>query len=464
MTVKSTYIIFMGILLVFLCTSCNKTEFLKEKPNQSQVIPTTLDDFQALLDEDNVFNGGGSFGIVPNLGQIASDDFWTVDASFDASNPYERNAFIWAEEIYEGTAIKDWSFPYRAVLYANIALEGIEEIIPKNSAEQQKWNNIKGSALFYRAYMFFQLAQVFAPQYEKAIAKSALGIPLRLSADVNESLTRATLQQTYDRILADLEESIPLLPPTPLYKTRPSKASAFAMLAKTHLVMQAFEKALAYSDSCLKYYNTMLNYNAILGSTGTYPIPLFNDDVIFHTTLLAGAKILSINRARIDTTLVEWYAEKDLRTQFFLRDYQNTKTYTGTYAGGPILFSGIGADEVMLMKAECEARYGNTQTAINTLNTLLETRWKTNTYIPISVSNAEEALDVVLRERRKQLLFRGIRWSDLRRLNLEERFAKTLTRTIKGETYTLPPKDKRYVFPIPDEVISLNPKIEQNDR
>lgn len=464
MTIKSTILYLCGVMLVWQSVSCSKSEFLNAKPNQSQVIPSTLEDFQALLDNDNVFNGGSSFGVVPNLGLIASDDFWTTDANFDASNPHERNAFIWAKEVYESVNVRDWSFPYRAVLYANIALDGIEDITPQNSKEQEQWNNVKGSALFYRAYMFYQLAQVFAPQYVQSTAESTLGIPLRLKADVNESLTRATLQQTYDQILMDLENSLLLLPATPLYKTRPSKPSAFAILAKTYLIMQDFEKALAYSDSCLKYYDKMLDYNTIIGSPSFFPIPVFNDDVIFHSTLIGQTNILAINRALIDPVFFESYHENDLRRQFYFWDYQNNKTFKGTYAGLPILYAGIGTDEVMLMKAECEARRGNTQTAMNTLNALLETRWKTNTYITITASNADEALDVVLKERQKQLLMRGTRWIDLRRLNLESRFAKTLTRTIKGETYTLPPNDKRYTFLIPDEVIALNPKIEQNER
>ena len=59
---------------------------------------------------------------------------------------------------------------------------------------------------------------------------------------------------------------------------------------------------------------------------------------------------------------------------------------------------------------------------------------------------------------------RGLRWTDLRRLNRDPRYAVTLTRSINGTTYMLPPNDARYVYPIPDAVIAANPGMEQNVR
>ncbi len=310
--------------------------------------------------------------------------------------------------------------------------------------------------------MFYHLAQVFAPQYMRESAGTDLGIPLRLQPDVNEAISRSTVQQTYDQIKNDLQKAVPLLPNTPLYKTRPSRPAAFALMSKTHLVMQDYEEALRYADSCLKYHDYLLNYSQ-LDSTITRPFPLFNEEVIFHSIMVRQTYILGPSYAIIDH-LYQSYQLNDLRRQLFFREPNNYKVWRGSYTGGTQHFSGLATDEIMLTKAECHARLGETEAAISTLNQLLETRWETNLYESIVVSNAEEALDIILEERRKQLLMRGTRWTDLRRLNLDSRFAKTLTRTVHGETYSLPPNDKRYTLPIPQEVISLNPNIEQNER
>jgi len=52
---------------------------------------------------------------------------------------------------------------------------------------------------------------------------------------------------------------------------------------------------------------------------------------------------------------------------------------------------------------------------------------------------------------------------DLRRLNKDVRFAKTLTRAINGQTYTLSPNDPKYVMPIPIQEINTS-GIAQNPR
>ena len=83
--------------------------------------------------------------------------------------------------------------------------------------------------------------------------------------------------------------------------------------------------------------------------------------------------------------------------------------------------------------------------------------------MPVTVTDADELLRIILQERRKELLFRSLRWTDLRRLNKDSRFAVTLTRKLNNDTYTLPPNDARYVLPIPQQEIEES-GIQQNPR
>jgi hypothetical protein len=60
------------------------------------------------------------------------------------------------------------------------------------------------------------------------------------------------------------------------------------------------------------------------------------------------------------------------------------------------------------------------------------------------------------------LVFRGLRWSDLKRYNRDGADI-TLTRTLGDIVYTLPPNDNKWLFPIPANEIKTS-NIFQNPR
>ncbi|QPQ52041.1 hypothetical protein H3Z85_00490 [Chryseobacterium indologenes] len=71
---------------------------------------------------------------------------------------------------------------------------------------------------------------------------------------------------------------------------------------------------------------------------------------------------------------------------------------------------------------------------------------------------------LIINERRKELPFTAnLRWEDLRRLNMDDKFAKKLTRNIGVNIYTLEANSPRYVFPIPPVEINFHP-LTQNIR
>lgn len=74
----------------------------------------------------------------------------------------------------------------------------------------------------------------------------------------------------------------------------------------------------------------------------------------------------------------------------------------------------MATDELYLMAAECNVKLNKIQEGMGYLNNLLAKRWKTGTYIPITAGSQTDALNIISKERRKELLIRGIRWSDLK--------------------------------------------------
>lgn len=458
----------MKKILLYCCmllqfTACKKSSFLDARPDQSLVIPQTLGDIQALLDNDLVMNGVGVGGVVPSLGEVGTDDY-TVneDDLYTFFNPLESNACTWQPQVFNGEHINDWNLPYKAIFYANIALDQLAKIERTND-NATVWDNVKGSALFYRAFMLYQLAQVFAVPYDSTSATTAWGIPLQLHADINEQVQRSSVQQTYDQVIADIETAIPLLPATALYATRPSQTSCYALLAKLYLTTGDYTNAGRYAGEALQLQNALLDYNTLDGSS-SFPVPQMNEEAIFMAVLV-WHDIIFTYTAGVDTGLYNSYTNNDLRRQLFFTEAapNGTMYFRGSYITGD-MFGGIATDEMYLIKAEAEARAGNTTAGLEYLNQLLETRFSAGTFVPVQTTDANEALQWVLAERRKELLMRGIRWTDLRRLNREGRFTTNLSRTIKGITYSLPANDPRYTYPIPDEVIQFNPGMPQNQR
>jgi hypothetical protein len=198
------------------------------------------------------------------------------------------------------------------------------------------------------------------------------------------------------------------------------------------------------------------------------PFTKFNKEIIFFCSP-PRPDILSLSRAKIDNNLYQSYHTDDLRRKLFFRtnfgSNAGTFGFQGSYQGitASNLFDGITTGEIYLIKAECEARVGNVAKAMSDLNALMIKRWNNQVPYPeISANNSTEALNKVLTERRKELIYRGLRWSDLRRFNLEGANT-TLTRVLNNQTYSLPPNDPRWVALIPLEVITRS-GISQNKR
>ncbi|OQP54416.1 RagB/SusD family nutrient uptake outer membrane protein [Niastella populi] len=447
---KSIVLIGMSVVLIAFC-SCKK-DWLDAKPNKALAVPSTVRDYQALLDNSNsLFNIGA-----PGLGEISSDNCYMTVPVLQAREIEERNSYIWAKDIYEGMTTLDWEEPYRRILNTNIILDGIQKV-SKDASVVNAWNNVKGSALFYRAFDFFNLSQVFAGTYTNGAANSELGIPLRLSSNVNEKPVRSNLQHTYHQILSDLQQSITLLPVRPEYKTRPSKPAAFAMLSRVYLSMSDFESAGKYADSALRITDSLIDYNTLKPSDAR-PFKRYNPEVIFHNLMLVyGGLVVS----RMDTVLLKSYEVNDLRMSLFANSVNSR--FKGSYDGTSSPFNGLATDEMYLIRSECKARLGDVSGAMADLNALLVKRWKTGLFVPVVANSTDEALVKILSERRKELCFRGLRWTDLKRLNREPKFAKTLTRVVDTQVYTLPPNDPRYVLPIPLTEIRIS-GIEQNPR
>lgn len=457
MNKKPNYLYTAGVALcAVLFSGC--TAYLDVKPDRSLAIPHTLKDLQAILDNETRRNASYPFS-----GDIGSDYYYLGDADFAARNEEARSLYLWHPE---ALAEQDWQSAYTKIFDVNVVLEAVDDAEHGNLPESSR-GHIKGTALFFRGWLIFQLAQLFAPPYEPATAAQLPGIPVRLTANIEAPTTRASIAETYRQVIEDLEGAASLLPATSAVATRPAKAAAHAALARVYLIMGDYARSLQQAEASLALHDALMDFNE-LSTSANKPISVLNSEVLVHMQLPNGGGGFANTRAKVDPELHARYVDGDLRREIYFKpntdgSYRFTGDYgTSTTATTP--FCGLATDEVYLTKAECLARLGDAPAAMETLNTLLKTRWEAERFTPYVIDDPDEVLDVVINERYKELAFRGgIRWSDLRRLNRETRFAKVLTRVIDGTTYELPPNDPRYTLLIPQSVIDQT-GIEQNSR
>jgi hypothetical protein len=463
MDYKIIYII-IGAGMLFI-SGCKKS-FLEAKPSSSLVVPNSLNDLQGLLENADVLNKS-----TPALSQMASDDYVFVDYEnwLAAQTATERNSYIWAKDIYAGANnVNDWAFGYRGIFYCNNVLEILPNIDVTPSSVSQ-YHTVRGWALFMRAYLLYDLVRNFSAAYDPGTAASDLGLPIPLQARVDQILPRSSVKQTYEQILNDLSLAVPSLSINlPVNNNRPCRAAAYALLSRVYLSMRDYRLAELYADSALSITSKLIDYNGI-SNTATNPFPINNDETIFSTGSILNSYLTTFPSAlntqvTVNPELVAMYDKSDLRlTVYFRTNTATGKLYVrrGYFLQGTC-FTGLATDELYLTKAECLTRRAQVTEALSWLNGLLRKRFSPANFKEISGLNQEAALQRILEERRKELVWRTLRWSDLKRLN-KGGANITLSRSLNGVTYTLPPNDPKYVFPIPDDEIALS-GISQNPR
>lgn len=455
MKIKYSYI--ATLFMVSALVSCRK--FVEvEQPNQREFRYTS--DYQRIMSNRTIFERTSS------MPMISSDD---IDLN---ANPSQQNLlssgtdsmYIWASAYYNvDQSDAAWDQLWNSIYNTNLVINGV--MGSEEGTELQK-NTVMAEAKVQRAYTYLTLVNLYASPYSPASASADPGLPLLLTPDLFTPLNRVSVQAVYDQIIKDLNEAIPSLPNSPANNVHPAKAAGYATLARTYLYMGRFADAATNAAQALSFQNTILDLNTYAGGATAFPRRLNNMEVILAKQVsMPGFLNLSLS-----DELMNKFQTTDLRYELFTRpgsSFQPAFTGRGSWRqnlfSGDNVTTGITVPEVMLIQAEGLARTGQIAAAIDLVNALRKKRFRAADYADLSAADANEALHIVLDERRRELFGTGLRWYDQRRLSLEPALAEIETRTFKGNTYTLVPGN-RYVYPIPPKNIDLNPELSQNER
>lgn len=446
-----TEVIILSLLPFFIgCSS-----FLDVKSDESLAVPASAEDYLALLNTQ--VNRYG-----PPEGEVMAGDTYILDEDYAALFcETDKDLYSWKDTYFEQKCDGDggWIQAYKNIYTANAVIEGVEKL-ERDEGTTDLSARAKGEGYFLRGSNHFEIAVLWAPAYKAKDAKDKLGIPLKLTADFNEATRRSILEETFQQVLSDLHTAADLLPEKTGNELWPSRYAALGALARVYLYMGQFSKAEEYAKECIESHYSLFDYNDF-DLSANYP---FTQEG--NTELLVSRHIntpyYSIHNEirKVDKDLYDSYTDQDLRKEaFFRKDDNGTVRFKGSYSGST-LFSGVALDEMYLIVAEAAARAKEYSESRKYLNELLKHRMAKEYELP--VIEDEELLNTVLEERRKELLVRGIRFADLKRLAAINE-GITVKRIIEGNEEELVPNDPRYTLLIPQQVIDLS-GIEQNSR
>lgn len=137
-----------------------------------------------------------------------------------------------------------WKYSYQIIININ----GMINVIPEGESDDM--DQVLGENYFLRAFMYFNLCNIFGRPYAQS-PETNLGVPLKLSTNINEYPKRATVKEIYDQLVEDLEKAASLME-SEKSNIYASKEVAYALLSRIYLYMQNWEKAAEYADLVIK--------------------------------------------------------------------------------------------------------------------------------------------------------------------------------------------------------------------
>ncbi|MBR5100878.1 MAG: RagB/SusD family nutrient uptake outer membrane protein [Bacteroidales bacterium] len=505
--------LFSAILIASLLLSGCINEFLEVKPTKSSaVVIETGEHLNALLNSYTTFYIEYSPWLINGTDDLeCSIDTYAITGSnkCDVYLPAILSYAVWKTDVVDKQTDWTWSPEYKKIFYANAVLENADKVTGLSDSEREAF---KREAHFIRAYEMWYLAQIYCQPYVSG-NEDKQGLVLKSTTQFDEPLKRATLKETYDFIEADLAEALKIetplqqIPGTARWKShRANKAAVNGFAARYYFYLNDYTNAQKYAETALAAHNQLMDYNKDMTTAPPVTVNIGGrtETIIFPYTFQSGSGKVNdfmfewkeFMYFRMEEDHNWWYLPSESLLSLYDQQYDlrykyhiipNYSCYVNVDAHIPAyvffwkdrLPSGPTTAEMLLIKAECEARAGNVSAAMTTVNQLRAVRMDKNapaSVINLSASSKEEAVKKILEERRREMPFAKRLW-DIRRLNYNSDsfddvgdinkvfYEFDLNNITKGatKTYTLGKNDTKIACPIPHtEIVASDGVIEQN--
>ncbi|MEQ2514343.1 RagB/SusD family nutrient uptake outer membrane protein [Barnesiella intestinihominis] len=385
-----------------------------------------------------------------------------------------------------------WSSAYSAILGCNKALTAINEgKFSRDGVSDEQINNIKAENLFLRALAYFDLVRVYAQPYGYIKANGitgveAMGVPIVLKDDLSARPSRNTVAEVYENlIIPDLVEAERLMSDSYVRAgvkdvvATVTKPVIQALMARVYLHHEDWQLAADYATKVIKNgrFRLLSGDRFVSMWDGSVDVaPQSGSEIIFevyvsqsdgsrsdlgdYLTAPEVAGGAGYGDVRVSNDLIDLYDATDVRltgltkTNSKYPGYRWSTKYPGK--GGLLAYNNVPVlriSEMYLIRSEAIYRGATVSgvTAIDDLNRVATNR-NAEAYATVTLDNLFE-------ESRKEFLFEGHIFFDMKRLQ------KSLVRT----DYDLDPLMKnidfpsyRWALPIPENDILNNDNIDQN--
>ena len=489
------YLTYSCFALVFLTVLNGCDKFLEENPDNRVELDNPDKAAQLLT---NAYSGAAY-----TFTEWMSDN---VNYTFGTTKlPEHDQAYTWSEftGIDQDTPSQYWTSTYDAIAHSNEVLAVIDDM----PGERKQKQAVKGEALLTRAYGHFMLVNLFAKHYNQQTADDDPGIPYVKEPETVfiKKYTRNSVEEVYEEIEDDLMEGLDLV-----------DESFYANSGKYHFTRNA---ALAFASrfylfkgdlaNCLKYSNELLGGDPIIyvkdipalleerinteDYIRLYHSPTDDSNLLlmrqisnFHLPNLGHWPTQPMYDELFNTNpygLVDerrdpaWVAgENGLAASKYEFLFERT-SITSNVGYNYTIFLGFRGEEVLLNRAECLVRQNSVAAAMADMLLLGRRRYRTDADTGFGVDDVTaqqllsglrayynstndqlNAFRYVVEERQKEFMHEGMRWFDIRRLQIP------VTHILAdGSAKTLEANDNRKVLQIPQAAIDVG-GLEPNPR
>ena len=399
-----------------------------------------------------------------------------------------------------------WNDLYSIVYSSNNLIAAVDSNT-SDPAEQRQL----GQAFGARGFAYLVLAQLY--QFNYVGHESSPCVPLITDQNSEEAALngspRATVQEVYDQINADLTQSIALMEAaeaageTRADKRYISSAVAYGLRARMNLTMQNWNEALADAEKAISTADATPasieavnhpTFKDLSESDWMWGINVEETDEIVSSgivnwishmgSLNYGYANFSLGK-QINKKLYNTIPDTDVRKGWWLDENNESPNLNAEQKAWMDLYYGpytqvkfapyndvvgqatnandmplMRVEEMYLIKAEAQAMSGNVNGGKTTLTEFVST-YRDPQY-SFNGSSATDIQDEIFRQRRIEFWGEGLIWFDIMRLN------KPVDRRGAGfpqpsSVYNIQPGDPILLWRLPENEIQANPMLDEDD-